>query len=98
MTTDEERRAWWPELYEVIAELRALGRHDIADDLERSVAGSATSGELLGNVGLVLRTHDVQRSRLGKDAKVAWDRIMRDANRDNPLRAFAYRMRRFIWP
>lgn len=98
MTTDEERRAWWPELYEVIAELRALGRHDIADDLERSVAGSATSGELLGNVGLVLRSHDVQRSRLGVAGRGAWDRIMRDVNRDNPLRTFAYRLRRLIWP
>lgn len=98
MTTDDERRAWWPELYEVIAELRALGRHDIADDLERSVAGSATSGELLGNIGLVLRVHDVQRSRLGANGKGAWDRIMRDANRNDPLRAMAYRLRRFIWP
>lgn len=96
--TDDERRAWWPELYEVEAALRALGRHDIADDLDRSVRGSATSGELLGNVGLVLRTHDVQRSRLGVESKGAWDRIMRDANRNHPLRALAYRMRRVIWP
>jgi hypothetical protein len=96
--TDDERRAWWPELFEVMAELRALGRHDIADDLERSVRGSATSGELLGNVGLVLRTHDVQRSRFGVEGKGAWDRIMRDVNRNFPLRAFAYRMRRLIWP
>lgn len=98
MTTDDERRAWWPELYEVTAELRALGRHDIADDLDRSVRGSATSSELLGNVGLVLRTNDVQRSRLGKDGKAAWDRIMRDVNRGDPLRTLAYRMRRLIWP
>lgn len=96
--TDDARRAWWPELYAVTAELRALGRHDIADDLDRSVAGSATSSELLGNVSLVLRSHDVQRSRLGVEGKNAWDRIMRDANRSYPLRALAYRMRRFIWP
>lgn len=98
MTTDDERRAWWPELFEVTAELRALGRHDIADDLDRSVRGSATSSELLGNVGLVLRTNDVQRSRLGQDGKSAWDRIMRDVHRGDPLRILAYRMRRFIWP
>lgn len=98
MTTDEDRRAWWPELYEVEAGLRALGRHDIADDLDRSVRGSATSGELLGNVGLVLRTHDVQRSRLGPEGRGAWDRIMRDVNRNYPLRALAYRLRRVIWP
>ncbi|MHB0963440.1 MAG: hypothetical protein ACYC5V_09565 [Gemmatimonadaceae bacterium] len=96
--TDDGRRAWWPELYVVTAELRALGRHDIADDLDRSVSGSATSSELLGNVGLVLRTHDVQRSRLGVDGRGAWDRIMRDANRGSPLRALAYRLRRVIWP
>ncbi|MDP1891450.1 MAG: hypothetical protein Q8K55_11220 [Gemmatimonadaceae bacterium] len=95
---DDRRRAWWPELYEVEAELRALGRHDIADDLDRSVRGSATASELLGNLGLVLRTHDVQRSRLGVAGKGAWDRIMRDANRNHPLRALAYRMRRVIWP
>ncbi len=96
--TEDERRAWWPELYAVTAELRALGRHDIADDLDRSVAGSATSGELLGNVGLVLRTHDVQRSRLGPEGRAAWDRIMRDVNQSYPLRRLAYRMRRVIWP
>lgn len=96
--TDDERRAWWPELYAVTAELRTLGRHDIADDLDRSVRGSATAGELLGNIGLVLRTHDVQRSRLGAEGKGAWDRIVRDVNRDAPLRALAYRMRRVIWP
>ena len=96
--TEDEHRAWWPELYAVTAALRALGRHDIADDLDRSVAGSATSGELLGNVGLVLRRQDVQRSRLGPEGRGAWDRIMRDVNRDSPLRALAYRMRRIIWP
>ena len=96
--TDTERRAWWPELYTVEAELRALDRHDIADDLDRSVLGSATSSELLGNVGLVLRTHDVQRSRLGVEGRGAWDRIMRDVNHSYPLRALAYRMRRVIWP
>ena len=96
--TDDARRAWGPELYAVTAELRALGRHDIADDLERSVAGSATSSELLGNVGLVLRTHDVQRSRLDVEGRGAWDRIMRDVNRGAPLRALAYRMRRVFWP
>lgn len=96
--TDESRHAWWPELYEVMAELRVLGRHDIADDLDRSVHGSATSSELLGNVGLVLRTHEVQRSRLGMEGRGAWDRIMRDVNRHSPLRALAYRLRRFLWP
>lgn len=96
--TGDERRAWWPELYVVTAELRALDRHDIADDLDRSVAGSATSSELLGNVGLVLRAHDVQRSRLGAEGRGAWDRIMRDINRGYPVRALAYRLRRFIWP
>lgn len=96
--TDAERRAWWPELYTVEAELRAIGRHDIADDLDRSVLGSAMSSELLGNVGLVLRTHEVQRSRLSAEGRGAWDRIMRDVNRGAPLRALAYRMRRVIWP
>ncbi len=96
--TDDERRAWWPALSVVTAEMRALGRHDIADDLDRSVRGSATSSELLGNVGLVLRAHDVQRSRLGREGRGAWDLIVRDVNRDYPLRALAYRLRRLIWP
>ncbi|MBM3907113.1 MAG: hypothetical protein FJ363_03430 [Gemmatimonadetes bacterium] len=98
MTDSATRRAWWPDLYTVCVELRAIGRHDIADELDRSVAGSATSGELLGNIGLVLRTQDVQRSRLTQDGRRAWDAIMHDVNQDAPLRRAAYRWRRLFWP
>ncbi|MBW7934054.1 MAG: hypothetical protein H3C62_10700 [Gemmatimonadaceae bacterium] len=97
MTVDAYR-TWWPEFATVFVELRALGRQDIADELDRAVRGSATSGELLGNVGLVLRRQDVQRSRLSRDGRCAWDAVMRDVNRENPLRRFAYRLRRLIWP
>jgi hypothetical protein len=98
MIDDAARRAWWPDLYAVCVELRALGRHDVADALDRAVHGSSTSGELLGNLGMVLRRQDVQRSRLSREGRNAWDAIMHDVNRDAPLRRLTYRWRRIFWP
>lgn len=82
--TQEELRAWWPDLGFVEKELRRLNHADEADRLLDAVVSGATSGEILGLVGLVLMQSSALRSGLDSQGKTAWDRVMADINRAYP--------------
>jgi hypothetical protein len=65
----------WPALAGVIADVRRVGADAVADALERAVTGGATSGEILDNLGQVLRAHPDLRADLLPPAQVQWDAV-----------------------
>lgn len=81
---DAELKAWWPDLGTVVAELRRSGQPAVADLLVDAVRAGATSTEILGGVGLVLRDHRALRSQLSKSAVSAWDAVLADVYRAYP--------------
>jgi len=92
--TDAELRQWWPEFGALVAELRRNDEITVADRLLDAVRAGATSSEILGLLGIVLREHRAIRSRLGDSGKIAWDAVMADVNRPDPLRRLAERFHR----
>lgn len=82
---DKQLKDYWPALGTLAAALRKRGWVAAADQLIDAVRGGATGNEIRGNVGLVLRKHWGARRRLNKTARAAWDEVMRDVNRNNPL-------------
>jgi hypothetical protein len=82
--TDEELEKWWPELGTVVAALRSANRPEVADRLVDAVRAGATSSEILGAVGAVLKEHRALRAKLAAPAPQAWDAIVKDARRAFP--------------
>ena len=82
--TDAQLREWWPDLGTVVVALREAGRGDVADRLVDAVRAGASSSEILGDVGLVLREERALRSRLGDPARRAWDGVRADVRRAFP--------------
>lgn len=82
--TDAEVQTWWPDLGVVLTELRRIDRSASADLLVDAVRSGATSGEILGSIGAVLRDHRELRSRLSDSAAHAWDSVMADVQRAFP--------------
>jgi len=94
--TDAELRGWWPEFGNLVGELRRTDRTAVADRLVGAVRAGATSSEILGLIGIVLREHRALRPRLSDSAKSAWDAVMADVNRPYPLRRLAEWLHRLI--
>jgi hypothetical protein len=82
--TDAELQRWWPELGTVVAELRCANQPAVADLLVDVVRAGASSSEILGGIGVVLRDHYALRSQLGDSAARAWDAVVADVNRAFP--------------
>ena len=82
--TDTELKKWWPDLGTVVGELRRIGRSDVADLLLDAVRAGATSSEILGNIGIVLRNHRALYSQVSGAAAAAWDAVMAGVNRAYP--------------
>ncbi len=82
--TDEKLHAWWPDLGTLVAELRRAGLPEVADRLVDAARAGSTSGEILCDVGVVLRDHRALRARLGAAGTGAWDAVMADVNRVYP--------------
>lgn len=82
--TDAELLSWWPDLGQVVAELRRLNHPDEADRLLAAVAAGATSTEILGSVGVILLRSGNLRPELTSQSKASWDRVMADINRAYP--------------
>ena len=81
---DSELDRWWPDLGTVAAELRRAGQPAAADALVDAVRAGATSSEILGAVGKVLREHRALRSKLSDAAARAWDAVMADVEKAFP--------------
>ena len=94
--TDAELKAWWPDLGTVVAELRLIDRPDVADLLVNAVRAGATSSEILGSVGIVLRDHRALRSLLSNPATNAWDLVLADVFRAFPGARLAHWFARLI--
>jgi len=82
--TDPDLDAYWPDLGSLVAELRRVGREDVADQLLDGLRVGGSSDEILGEVSLVLRRHRALRRELGATGAKAWDGILRDAHRAFP--------------
>jgi hypothetical protein len=87
--TDEDLRRWWPEFGALLAGLGQAGGAAAADRLVEAARAGATSSEILGLIGVVLREHRALRSRMDDSGKIAWDAVMADVNRPYPLRRLA---------
>ena len=94
--TDAELQASWPELGTVVEELRRADRADVADLLIDAVRAGATSTEILGGVGVVLRDHRALRSQLADPAAKAWDAVMADVHRAFPGSKLAHWVARLM--
>lgn len=81
---DSELDRWWPDLGTVATELRRAGQPAAADSLAEAVRAGATSSEILGAVGKVLREHRALRAGLSDSAARAWDAVMADVDRAFP--------------
>jgi hypothetical protein len=82
--TEAELQKWWPDLGTLLAELRRGDRPAVADLLVDAAPSGATSSEILGGLGVVLRDHRALRSQLSDSAASAWDAIMNDVNHAFP--------------
>ena len=82
--TNEQLRTWWPELGTLVSALRGIDQPAVADQLLDAVRGAATSGEVLGAVGSVLKAQHALRSRVGVEAGSSWDKMMADVHRAYP--------------
>lgn len=87
---DAELQRWWPDLGTVVAELRRIDRSDVADLLLDAVRAGATSSEILGLTGIVLRDHRALYSQISASAATAWDAVMADVNRAYPARRLVH--------
>lgn len=87
---DAELQRWWPDLGTVVAELRRIDRSDVADLLLDAVRAGATSSEILGLTGIVLRDHRALCSQISASGATAWDAVMADVNRAYPARRLAH--------
>jgi hypothetical protein len=56
----------------------------VADLLVGAVRAGGTSGEILGGIGIVLRTHRALRAQLNESTASAWDAVMADVDRAFP--------------
>jgi hypothetical protein len=56
----------------------------VADLLVDAIRAGATSGEILGGIGVVLCNHRALRSQLSDPATSAWDAVMADVYRAFP--------------
>jgi len=82
--TDDELQKWWPDFGTLVVELRRANRPAVADLLVDAVLAGATSSEILGGIGVVLRDHRALRSKLSDSAASAWDAVMADVYRAFP--------------
>lgn len=82
--TDRELQEWWPDLGAVVGDLRRIKQNSAAESLLDAVRGGATSSEILGEVGAVLRNHSPLRAALSEPAQRAWDGAMKDVHRAFP--------------
>lgn len=74
----------WPALDAVIADARRVGAGAVADALVQAVTTGATSGEILDNLGHLLRTHRALRAQLLPATQVQWDAVLADVHRAYP--------------
>lgn len=81
---DVELQKGWPAFGTLVAELRRIDRSDVADRLLDAVRAGATSGEILGNLGILLRNHRALYPKISPSAAAAWDAVMADVNRAYP--------------
>ena len=96
--TDAQLREWWPDLGTVVVALREAGRGDVADRLVDAVRAGASSSEILGDVGVVLREERALRSSLGDPARRAWDGVRADVRRAFPGFWLGRWLNRPLWP
>lgn len=96
--TDEALQRWWPDLGAVVVELRRSGQASVADKLVDAVRGGATSGEIVGCVGVLLRDHRDLRAGLSEEARRAWDRVLADVFRAFPGERPAHWLARLLGP
>ena len=82
--TDDQLDRWWPDLGAVVAELRRAGQSAAADSLLDAVRAGATSSEILGGVGAVLREQRAFRSNLSDAVAKSWDAVMADVDKAFP--------------
>lgn len=88
--TDDELKHWWLDLGAVVIELRRIDQSSIADLLVDTVRAGATSSEILGGVGKVLKNHYALHSQLSDAAQNAWDAVMVKVFRAFPDLMFSY--------
>lgn len=94
---DQDLTRWWRELGTVATELRSAGRHEAADRLIDAVQGGATSSEILGRIGVVLRARRALRAGLSQAGRRSWDSVMADVNRNYPIKRLAEWFMRLIY-
>jgi hypothetical protein len=82
--TDDQLDRWWPDLGAIVAELRRAGQSAAADSLLDAVRAGATSSEILGGVGVVLREQRAFRSKLSDAVAKSWDAVMADVDKAFP--------------
>ena len=82
--TDDDLLTYWPALGIVAVELRRIGHPAAASQLLNAVRSGATSGEILGEVGQVLRAHFALRKTLDGPTRLVWDSIVSDARKAFP--------------
>ncbi len=70
--TDPGLQEWWPDLGTVVADLRRIHQNGLAELLLDAIRGGATSSEILGEVGVVLRNHSPLRAALSEPATPPW--------------------------
>jgi len=87
--TDAELRQWWPAFGALVADLRRADGAPVVERLVDAARAGATSSEILGLIGVVLREHRGFRSRLDDSGRIAWDAVMADVDRPYPLRRLA---------
>jgi hypothetical protein len=85
----------------VVAELRRIDRSDVADRLLDAVRGGATSSEIIGGIGIVLRDHRGLYTQISRPTAAAWDAVMADVNRAYPVGRLSHWLtrlrRRLTW-
>jgi hypothetical protein len=74
--TDDKLKRWWPDLGAVVIELRRIDQATVADLLVDAVRAGATSSEIYGGVGKVLKNHYALHSQLSDSTQKAWNAVM----------------------
>ena len=90
--TDAELYAWWPTCGVLVIELRRIGQDAVADQLVTATLAGATSTEILGEVGVVLRKNRKLRASLNDDGIAAWKSVKADV-----VRAFSPSFLGYHW-
>jgi hypothetical protein len=88
--TDDKLKQWWPDLGTVVIELRRIGQSSVADLLVDTVRAGATSSEILGGVGRVLKNHYALHYQLSDSTQNAWNAVMVEVFRAFPDVMFSY--------